>query len=67
MEVESQFRRELEMYWRINPDSASVSSVWDALKAFSRGQYQTIIEKKDGVVLTNYDKDALSGHIVVKN
>lgn len=34
---------EMETYWRINAGSTTASFVWDAFKAYSRGQYQTII------------------------
>lgn len=44
-EIDTQFRRELEGYWAINPSSAEATVVWDAFKAFTRGQYQTIIAK----------------------
>lgn len=45
MEVEPRYREEMDSYWTINTDTASASSVWDAFKAFSRGQYQHIISK----------------------
>lgn len=39
------FCSELDTYWRVNPGSADVTSVWDAFKAFSRGHYQSIIAR----------------------
>lgn len=43
VDVEPKYRQEMETYWVENEGSASVASVWDAFKAFTRGQFQTII------------------------
>lgn len=48
IEVEPKYKDELESYWQLNPGSASPFSVWDAFKAYSRGQYQTIIGQVRG-------------------
>lgn len=42
-EVESQFRSVLETYWRVNPGSAAVTSVWDDFKAYSRGSINPLL------------------------
>lgn len=46
--VESQFYMELDTCWSVNPGLASVMAVWDAFKAFTHGQYRTIIARFDG-------------------
>lgn len=33
------------MYWRVIPDSAAVTFVWDAFKSYFKGQYLSIIAK----------------------
>lgn len=43
MEVESRFHETLTQYWRENLGTATENSVWEAFKASSRGQYQSII------------------------
>lgn len=43
--MDSQFKIVMEGYWPTNPGSADPTVVWDAFKAFSRGQFQTIIAK----------------------
>lgn len=41
-EVDSGLRQQMTMYWSLNPDCL-VAVVWDAFKAFCRGQCQSLI------------------------
>lgn len=45
MAVESQFKKEMEAFWTVILDLVSAASVWNALKAYSCGQYQTVIAR----------------------
>lgn len=68
MAVESQFKGEMEAYWRINSDSVSAASVWDALKAYTC-VYQTVIarvHRERRVELTRLEPDMKSYMLELK-
>lgn len=43
--VDGHFREAMREYWDVNPGSASTITVWDTFKAYTRGEYQTIIAR----------------------
>lgn len=43
-EMETPMGDAIAEYWLLNSGSAGAGAVWDAFKAFSRGQYGTLIK-----------------------
>lgn len=58
--VNGQFRGSLQEFWAVNPGSASALVVWDAFKAYTRGQYQTIakVRRERRAELTSAEMEA---------